>query len=113
RHVTQRARGPPPRARRRRQRLRGKERVRSGGAVRADRGARARVTADRRIRVLVVEDSPTVRERLCEVIASDAGLELVATAGDGRRAVELCALHRPDVITMDMMLPGMTGLEAT
>jgi len=71
------------------------------------------VTAERRLRVLVVEDSITVRERLCEVIGSDPGLELVASADDGRRAVELCALHRPDVITMDMMLPGMTGLEAT
>lgn len=71
------------------------------------------MTGDRRLRVLVVEDSTTVRERLCEVIATDAGLELVASAGDGRHAVELCALHRPDVITMDMMLPGMNGLEAT
>jgi two-component system chemotaxis response regulator CheB len=68
---------------------------------------------ERRIRVLVVEDSLTVRERLCEVISAEPGLELVGSAGDGRRAIELCALHRPDVITMDMMLPTMTGLEAT
>lgn len=67
----------------------------------------------RPIRVLVVEDSATIRERLCDVIAAEPDLELVGVAGDGERAVELCAATRPDVITMDMMLPGMTGLEAT
>jgi two-component system, chemotaxis family, protein-glutamate methylesterase/glutaminase len=65
------------------------------------------------IRVLVVEDSRTVRERLCEVVVSDPALELIGQCGDGQRAIELCATHRPDVITMDMMLPTLTGLEAT
>jgi two-component system, chemotaxis family, protein-glutamate methylesterase/glutaminase len=66
-----------------------------------------------RTRVLVVEDSPTVRGRLCEVLASDPNLELVAEAGDGKRAIELCETLRPDVVTMDMMLPVMSGLAAT
>src|SRR3954452_17952208 len=66
-----------------------------------------------RIRVLVVEDSVTVRQRLIEILGSDSEIELVGEAGDGRRAIELCAQQRPDIITMDIMLPGMSGLAAT
>ena len=66
-----------------------------------------------KIRVLVVEDSITVRRRLCEVVAGDPGFDVVAEAGDGKRAIELCEALRPDVIMMDMMLPVMTGLGAT
>jgi two-component system, chemotaxis family, protein-glutamate methylesterase/glutaminase len=65
-----------------------------------------------RIRVLVVEDSLTVRRRLVEVVERDPELELVGEAEDGRRAIELCQRLRPDVVTLDMMLPVMTGLTA-
>jgi two-component system chemotaxis response regulator CheB len=65
------------------------------------------------IRVLVVEDSVTVRRRLCDVLTSDSALEVVGEAGDGKVAIELCQSLRPDVVTMDMMLPVMTGLGAT
>ncbi|MBI2222304.1 MAG: chemotaxis-specific protein-glutamate methyltransferase CheB [Acidobacteria bacterium] len=65
------------------------------------------------IRVLVVEDSVTVRRYLCEVLATDRDLEVVGEASDGKRAIELCQTLRPDVVTMDMMLPVMTGLGAT
>src|SRR5688572_23479485 len=64
-------------------------------------------------RVLVVEDSATVRGHLCDVLASDPNIELVAQAGDGKKAIELCESLRPDVVTMDMMLPVMSGLAAT
>lgn len=64
-------------------------------------------------RVLVVEDSATVRGRLREVLMSDPEIELVAEAQDGKRAIELCEALRPDVVTMDMMLPIMSGLAAT
>lgn len=66
-----------------------------------------------RIRVLVVEDSATVRARLLEVLASDPALEVVGEASDGKLAIELCRSLRPDVVTMDMMLPEMSGLSAT
>ena len=66
-----------------------------------------------RIRVLVVEDSLTVRNRLREVLEADPGIEVVGEAEDGRRAIELCLALRPDVITLDMMLPVMSGLAAT
>jgi two-component system, chemotaxis family, protein-glutamate methylesterase/glutaminase len=65
------------------------------------------------IRVLVVEDSPTVRHRLCEVLTAGAGIEVVGTAGSGHEAVGLTHRLRPDVITMDIVLSGMSGLAAT
>jgi two-component system chemotaxis response regulator CheB len=67
----------------------------------------------RRIRVAVIEDSATVRRHLVEVLSSDPEIEVVGEAADGREGVALCARARPDVVTMDMMLPVMNGLEAT
>src|SRR3984893_13901765 len=64
-------------------------------------------------RILVVEDSSTVRKRLVDIVASDPEVELVGEAEDGKRAIEACLRYRPDVITMDMMLPVMSGLAAT
>jgi two-component system chemotaxis response regulator CheB len=65
------------------------------------------------IRILVVEDSTTVRGYLCELLRADGDLEIVGEAADGKRAIELCQRLRPDVVTMDMMLPIMSGLSAT
>jgi two-component system chemotaxis response regulator CheB len=65
------------------------------------------------IRILVVEDSLTVRKRLCDVLAADRSLEVVGEAEDGKRAIHLCQSLQPDVVTMDMMLPLMSGLGAT
>lgn len=64
-------------------------------------------------RVLVVEDSLTVRKRLLEVLASDSEIEVIGEAADGKSAIELCERLRPDVVTLDLMLPVMTGLSAT
>jgi len=61
----------------------------------------------------VVEDSVTVRKRLVDALLADPEIELVGEAEDGKQAVELCRLQRPDVITMDMMMPVMSGLAAT
>jgi two-component system, chemotaxis family, protein-glutamate methylesterase/glutaminase len=65
------------------------------------------------IRVLVVEDSLTVRRRLCEILRADPELQVVGEAGDGKRAIELCEQLRPDAITLDMCLPILSGLGAT
>jgi two-component system chemotaxis response regulator CheB len=65
------------------------------------------------IRVLVVDDSITVRRRIMDVLALDPELEVVGEAGDGREAIERCLALEPDVVTLDMMLPVMTGLAAT
>lgn len=65
------------------------------------------------IRVLVVEDSMTVRRRLCETLGADPEVDVVGEAEDGKRAIELCRELRPNVVTLDMMLPVMSGLAAT
>lgn len=61
----------------------------------------------------MAEDSLTVRKRLVEVLSADADLEVVGEAEDGRRAIELCQTLRPDVLTVDMMMPAMSGLAVT
>lgn len=66
-----------------------------------------------KIRILVVEDSLTVRRRLIEVLNADPELEVAGEAGDGKAAIELCQKLRPDVVTLDMILPVMSGLAAT
>jgi two-component system chemotaxis response regulator CheB len=66
-----------------------------------------------RVRILVVDDSLTIRRRLCEILAGDPGLEVVGEAENGKRAIELCELLRPDIITLDMVMPVMSGLAAT
>lgn len=66
-----------------------------------------------RIKVVIAEDSLTVRKRLVEIVEADPELELVGEAADGKEAIELCRRLRPDVMSMDMMMPLMTGLAAT
>ncbi|WP_033344190.1 chemotaxis-specific protein-glutamate methyltransferase CheB [Catenuloplanes japonicus] len=65
------------------------------------------------IRVLVVEDSATVRAALREALTTDPGMQIVGEAVTGAEAVDQCRRLRPDVITMDVMLPVMSGLQAT
>jgi len=64
------------------------------------------------IRVLVVEDSPTARELLSHIIASDPAMKVVGTANDGEEAVQAVQRIKPDVITMDLHMPKMNGLDA-
>ena len=67
----------------------------------------------KKLRVLVVEDSLTVRRRLCEVLTDDPGIEVVGEAEDGKTAIELCDKLRPDIMCLDMILPVMSGLATT
>jgi len=64
-------------------------------------------------RVLVIEDSLTVRRRIVEVLSADPDLEVVGEAGDGKLGIELCQKLRPDAVTLDLMLPVLSGLSAT
>lgn len=64
------------------------------------------------MRILVVDDSAFMRKAISQMISSERGLEVVATARNGREAVELAARHKPDVITMDIEMPEMDGLTA-
>ncbi|MFE2148768.1 response regulator [Streptomyces lavendulae] len=65
------------------------------------------------VRVLLVDDQPLVRSGLRVLIADTADLEVVAEAGTGAEAVALAEEHVPDVVVMDIRMPGMDGIEAT
>ncbi len=67
----------------------------------------------KKIRVMVVEDSPTVKELLVHLINLDPRLEVVAAVDSGEKALDILDKVRPEVISMDIRLPGMTGFEAT
>lgn len=71
------------------------------------------MTATSQIRVLLVEDSPTVRRYLLELIEEAPGLSVVGQARDGEEALELVRELRPDVISMDLQMPHTDGLQAT
>jgi two-component system chemotaxis response regulator CheB len=64
-------------------------------------------------RVLVVDDSLTARKHVVEILSADPELEVAGEAEDGKRAIELCRALRPDVVTLDMMLPVMSGVAVT
>ena len=65
------------------------------------------------IRVLVVDDQELVRSGFCVILDAVDGVEVVGEAGNGEAAVAAVAAHRPDVVLMDIRMPGMDGLEAT
>ena len=64
------------------------------------------------IRLLVVDDHPVVRDGLSSMFARDSEFEVVGEAGDGAEAVRLAQQVRPDVILMDLRMPGMDGVTA-
>jgi DNA-binding NarL/FixJ family response regulator len=65
------------------------------------------------IRVLLADDHGLVRDGLSRLLGSVPDVEVVATAADGHEAVELAGEHLPDVILMDLRMPGIDGSEAT
>jgi DNA-binding NarL/FixJ family response regulator len=65
------------------------------------------------IRVLLAEDHTLVRAGLRALLRDLSEIQVVAEAGDGREALRLIEVHRPDVILMDITMPGLNGLETT
>jgi DNA-binding NarL/FixJ family response regulator len=65
------------------------------------------------IRVLLADDDALIRAGLAVVLGTAADLEVVAEAADGIEAVDLCKRHTPDVVLMDVRMPGIDGIEAT
>ncbi|MEV5500869.1 response regulator transcription factor [Nonomuraea fuscirosea] len=65
------------------------------------------------VRVLIVDDHPIVRQGLCAVLAAQPDFAVVAECGTGEEAVALAADGGPDVVLMDLRLPGLGGVEAT
>jgi DNA-binding NarL/FixJ family response regulator len=65
------------------------------------------------MRVLIVDDHPVTRDGLRSALSSSEEVEIVGEAGSGEEAIKLVAEAKPDVVFMDVRLPGMSGIEAT
>ncbi|HUY57960.1 MAG TPA: response regulator transcription factor [Candidatus Micrarchaeaceae archaeon] len=64
------------------------------------------------IRVLVADDHPVVREGIVAMLEVESDLTVVAEAGDGEEAVQLALSSHPDVVLLDVQMPGLDGIEA-
>jgi DNA-binding NarL/FixJ family response regulator len=65
------------------------------------------------VRIVLAEDQPLVRAGIAMLLRSEEDFEVVAEASDGQEAVDLARLHRPDLVIMDVRMPGMDGVSAT
>src|SRR5580658_1321942 len=62
--------------------------------------------------VLIAEDNPLIRKALCQLFEREEQYDLCAEACDGAQAVQLAQEHNPDLIILDLSMPGMDGLQA-
>lgn len=65
------------------------------------------------MKVVLADDQQLVRAGFARLLETEDGIEVVGEAVDGTQAIELCRLHRPDVVLMDIRMPKMDGIEAT
>jgi DNA-binding NarL/FixJ family response regulator len=65
------------------------------------------------LRSLIADDQPSFRQQAREMIPAIPWASIIAEAKDGVEAIEMVKRHRPDVVLMDIMMPGMSGIEAT
>lgn len=66
----------------------------------------------RALRVLVVDDNASVRRSICQLLESQADIEIASEAVDGADAIQKAREHLPDVVLLDITMPNMNGLEA-
>lgn len=71
------------------------------------------MTTDEPIRVLIADDHPMFRDGIRVVLTAEPGIDLIGEAGDGLTAVAMAAELQPDVVIMDLNMPGLHGIEAT
>ena len=64
------------------------------------------------IRILSVDDHPLIRKGIAGLLATQADMNLIAEAANGREAIQQCHRHRPDITLMDLQMPEMNGLDA-
>jgi DNA-binding NarL/FixJ family response regulator len=64
------------------------------------------------VRVLIVDDHTLVRAGLCRLLQSFAGIQVIAEASSADEAVEMAVFHQPELVLMDLSMPGRSGLEA-
>lgn len=67
----------------------------------------------RRVRIIIVDDQPLIRESLHELLSDEPSFEVVAEFGSAQQAIEQAAALQPDIILMDINMPGLNGLAAT
>ena len=65
------------------------------------------------VRIVVADDHQVVRAGFAGLLGTQPDFTVVGTAGDGAEAVRICRELRPDVVLMDVRMPGMDGIEAT
>src|SRR5919109_3020213 len=83
-----------------------------GAAVVEWSGPRVRAEPAHKIKVLIADDQELVRAGFAVIVNAAPDMVVVAEAGDGRQAIELCDAHEPDVVLMDIRMPELDGLEA-
>ena len=65
------------------------------------------------MKVLIVDDEPLARKRLTRLLQEQESFEVVAEAENGEQAIAACNVHQPDVVLMDIVMPGLNGFQAT
>jgi NarL family two-component system response regulator LiaR len=82
------------------------------GATVGDESETGRRTTDDRLRAVIADDDPFAR-RVIKSALTESGVLVIAEARDGREVVELALYYRPDVVVMDIVMPGLDGIMAT
>lgn len=71
------------------------------------------MSARDKLRILIADDHPLLREALHRALDGEKDVEVIAEAGDGEEAVKLASELKPDAVVMDIVMPKLSGIEAT